>query len=145
MMDVLVTPVLLVEGGRVTLANAGARALLGRHILGEDVRVAIRHPAAAERLAGRGEPGPISLVGLGMLDQRWEMRVDDVENVRVVQLVDQTGSYAAERMRVDFVANASHELRTPLASICRTRRARTRRSARAFCAPCRTRRGACSD
>jgi two-component system phosphate regulon sensor histidine kinase PhoR len=32
-------------------------------------------------------------------------------------LVDQTGNYAAERMRVDFVANASHELRTPLASI----------------------------
>ncbi|MFK5108568.1 histidine kinase dimerization/phospho-acceptor domain-containing protein, partial [Klebsiella pneumoniae] len=34
-----------------------------------------------------------------------------------VHLIDQTGSYAAERMRVDFVANASHELRTPLASI----------------------------
>ena len=35
----------------------------------------------------------------------------------MVHLIDQTGSYAAERMRVDFVANASHELRTPLASI----------------------------
>jgi len=36
---------------------------------------------------------------------------------RIVHLIDQTGNYAAERMRVDFVANASHELRTPLASI----------------------------
>ncbi|HEX8421753.1 MAG TPA: ATP-binding protein, partial [Sphingomonas sp.] len=35
----------------------------------------------------------------------------------IVHLIDQTGNYAAERMRVDFVANASHELRTPLASI----------------------------
>ncbi len=36
---------------------------------------------------------------------------------RVVHLIDQTARDAAERMRVDFVANASHELRTPLASI----------------------------
>jgi two-component system, OmpR family, phosphate regulon sensor histidine kinase PhoR len=36
---------------------------------------------------------------------------------RVVQLIDRTGAYAAEQMRIDFVANASHELRTPLASI----------------------------
>jgi two-component system, OmpR family, phosphate regulon sensor histidine kinase PhoR len=37
--------------------------------------------------------------------------------MRIVHLVDQSGNYAAEKMRVDFVANASHELRTPLASI----------------------------
>ncbi|HWU96463.1 MAG TPA: ATP-binding protein, partial [Sphingomonas sp.] len=36
---------------------------------------------------------------------------------RIVHLVDRTGSYATERIRVDFVANASHELRTPLASL----------------------------
>jgi two-component system phosphate regulon sensor histidine kinase PhoR len=55
---------------------------------------------------------------LGTLDQRWEMRVGDTPGgYRVVHLIDQTGNYAAERMRVDFVANASHELRTPLASV----------------------------
>ena len=34
-----------------------------------------------------------------------------------MRLVDQSAGRAAERMRVDFVANASHELRTPLATI----------------------------
>jgi two-component system phosphate regulon sensor histidine kinase PhoR len=37
--------------------------------------------------------------------------------LRVVHLIDRTGSYAADKIRIDFVANASHELRTPLASI----------------------------
>jgi len=117
----IVEPVLVLADGRVEEANASARDLLGNHILGQDVRLAIRHPAAAERLTappGAGASGPINLVGLGTLDQRWELRVTDIpDGRRVVHLIDQTGSYAAERMRVDFVANASHELRTPLASI----------------------------
>ncbi|RXD03822.1 ATPase [Sphingomonas sp. UV9] len=120
-LDAIVAPVLLVQDGRVTLANRAARTLLGAHILGEDARVAIRHPAAAERL---GTPGPIDgerpieLVGLGTRDQRWEMRLGEAsDGQRIVHLIDQTGNYAAERMRIDFVANASHELRTPLASI----------------------------
>ncbi|MDK2766527.1 MAG: ATPase [Sphingomonas sp.] len=114
-------PMLLVEAQRVAAANRAARALLGEHILGEDVRVAIRHPAAAERLLNPvdGAPGgPIHLVGLGTRDQRWEMRVRALSGgARVVHLSDRTGAHAADRMRVDFVANASHELRTPLASI----------------------------
>ena len=119
MLDAIVAPVLLVRGGVVTFANHAARGLLGRHIVGEDVRVAIRHPAAADRLA-RGGPSdrPVELVGLGSPDQRWEMRTGEThDGGRIVHLIDQTGNYAAERMRVDFVANASHELRTPLASI----------------------------
>src|SRR5690606_2671109 len=36
---------------------------------------------------------------------------------RIVHLSDSTGAHAADRIRVDFVANASHELRPPLASI----------------------------
>ncbi len=119
--EAIVEPVLIVADGRVTNANRVALALLGKHIVGEDVRVAIRHPGAAERLASpmSGVPqGPINLVGLGTLDQHWEMHVGRAAGgQRIVQLVDQTGNYAAERMRVDFVANASHELRTPLASI----------------------------
>ncbi len=119
-LDVIAEPVLLVRSGNVTCANAAAKALLGRHIVGEDVRVAIRHPAAADRLtSGATLPGrPVELVGLGTPDQRWEMRTGETaDGARIVHLVDQSGNYAAEKMRVDFVANASHELRTPLASI----------------------------
>ncbi len=119
--EAIAEPVLVIADNRVEAANQGARELLGQHVLDEDVRVAIRHPAAAERLMrlDDGAPAaPIHLVGLGTRDQRWEMRVHTLgDGRRVVHLVDRTGSYAAERMRVDFVANASHELRTPLASM----------------------------
>ena len=118
-LDAIDEPVMLLRDRRVVLANEAALDLLGRHIVGEDARTVIRHPAAAECLAGDVPPArPVELVGLGALDRRWEMRVAPAgDERRVVHLVDHTGNYAAERMRVDFVANASHELRTPLASI----------------------------
>lgn len=121
--DVLETvpqPMLIMAEGRVLAANRAARELLGQHILGEDIRLAIRHPAAAEQLrdpAPANPDVPVHLVGLGTRDQRWEMRIRDAGDWRVVHLTDRTESHAAERMRVNFVANASHELRTPLASI----------------------------
>jgi two-component system phosphate regulon sensor histidine kinase PhoR len=42
---------------------------------------------------------------------------DPAQVRRLVHLADHSGAHAAEKMRVDFVANASHELRTPLAGI----------------------------
>ena len=120
LLEAVAEPVLLVRHGRVDLANRAARGLLGSHIVGEDARVAIRHPAAADRLAGAGpaDDRPIALAGIGGTDQHWEMRTGaGSDGTRVVHLVDTTARHAAERMRVDFVANASHELRTPLASI----------------------------
>ncbi len=122
LLDAIVEPVLLLRDARVHQANRAARTLLGNHIVGEDVRTAIRHPAAAERLIAETDADllsqPIELVGLGTLDQRWQMRVSRLaDGAKAVHLIDQTGSYATERMRVDFVANASHELRTPLSSI----------------------------
>ncbi len=117
MVEAIADPVLVLRGGRVALANVAARKLLGDHIVGEDARVAIRHPGAAEHLS-EGATQPVDLVGIGTLDQRWEMRAAPIgADARLVQLVDRTGQHAAEKMRVDFVANASHELRTPLASI----------------------------
>ena len=114
-------PLLLVTDLRVVQANAAARTLLGDHIVGQDVRLAIRHPAAAERLTGgpgATGSGATQLVGLGQRDQRWELRATRLPSGhQLIHLINLTGSYAAERMRVDFVANASHELRTPLAAI----------------------------
>lgn len=119
-LDALAEPVLLLEDSRIVTANRAARALLGSHVVGEDVRTAIRHPAAAQRLISDqgNSDGPVALAGLGSPDQRWEMHVADIgRGGRLAHLTDRSGSHAAERMRVDFVANASHELRTPLASI----------------------------
>lgn len=111
-------PVLLVADGRVRVANTAARALLGTHIVGEDVRLAIRHPAAAERLTPAAPDGATDLVGLGGRDQRVRMQVSTLSpGRRLIHLIDRTTSFAAERARVDFVANSSHELRTPLAAI----------------------------
>jgi two-component system, OmpR family, phosphate regulon sensor histidine kinase PhoR len=116
-LDAVADPVVLVENGRVVIANAAARAVLGAHVVGEDVRVAVRHPAAAQALAA-ADGNPVELYGIGSPDRRWEMRVAPVApGIVVMNLVDRTQHAAAERMRVDFVANASHELRTPLASI----------------------------
>lgn len=117
-------PLLIVRNRRVLLANAAARAILGPHVEGADVRLAIRHPAAAELLASEhADLGPedtrrIELVGLGEVDRRWVMTVSPLPNAsRLVRLSDRSETHASEKMRTDFVANASHELRTPLATL----------------------------
>ncbi len=114
-------PILIVRSGRVTAANEAAREWLGDYIVGSDVRTAIRHPAAAERLANPrpgSQGGTIDLVGLGRLNRRVEMRTIALPDAsRFVLLTDRTAIDTAEKSRADFVANASHELRTPLAAI----------------------------
>ena len=111
-------PVLLVENGRIAAANRGAKSLFGDHIDQEDVRLALRHPEAIERLANSDDADITEIVGLGGRDMHWEMHVATLEGGRrLIHLIDRSFRYAAERARVDFVANASHELRTPLAAI----------------------------
>ncbi len=120
-LEAILDPVVMVRHGRAIAANTPARLLLGQHIIGEDVRTAIRHPAASDYLTLPPEErgtAPIELVGLGAQERRWQMRATETApGTQIVHLLDQTGQHAAERMRVDFVANASHELRTPLSSI----------------------------
>ncbi len=122
LMNAIDDPSLLIVGRRVTKANPAAEELLGTHIVGEDVRLAIRHPAAAERLTGEASTEEsrvaMELVGIGQRERPWELIIHELKgNARFVRLADRSGAHAAEKMRADFVANASHELRTPLASL----------------------------
>ena len=44
------TPLLVIEGSKVTLASRSAQRLLGKHIIGQDVRMAFRQPQAIKLL-----------------------------------------------------------------------------------------------
>ena len=110
-------PLLLLREDRVVLANAKARGALGQHILGQDPRVALRHPAAIALLAA-GEAGTVGAQGLTGPRSNWQVRLQPVnDRYTLVELQNRTAEADLSRAHTDFVANASHELRTPLASI----------------------------
>ena len=116
-LDALSEPALLVERGRVQMANSAATGLLGGSIEGRDIRLVIRHPEALERLF-EGRAGDFDVSGIGEVERPWTLSVRALDSgAMLVRLVDRTATVAAERMRVDFVANASHELRTPLSTV----------------------------
>jgi two-component system, OmpR family, phosphate regulon sensor histidine kinase PhoR len=116
-LDHVDVPSLLVAGGQVSYANPAATALLGGHIVGENVRIALRNPAAVA-LVSSPRSGRIILHGLSVAGSVWEMACHVlVEEVRLITLTDMSGQASVARAHADFVANASHELRTPLAAI----------------------------
>ena len=117
LLDAIEEPALLVGDQRITAANGSARELLGARVEGSDIRLAIRHPEALEHILA-GHSGKIAIVGLDGAERPWELSVTSLgDDAQLVRLTDRSAARAAERMRVDFVANASHELRTPLATI----------------------------
>lgn len=111
------TPLLMTELNRVAIANEAARKVLGSHIIGQDVRVAFRHPEAIA-LMMQDQPGSALIQNLARRKDIWQMNRQIMdERFAVVELLNQTSEAQISRAHTDFVANASHELRTPLASI----------------------------
>lgn len=110
-------PMLMLDGNRIIVANKAAREAIGAHIVGQDARVALRHPAAVD-LLGRPGGGSTTVQGLTGPRSNWQMSCQPIdERYWLIELVNRTSEADVSRSHTDFVANASHELRTPLASI----------------------------
>ena len=110
-------PALVVEQQVVIAANRPARELFGESVQGSNVRLAIRQPQALEFILA-GKPGDIESTGVGALGRPWRLSLRSLTKSAVlVRLIDRSAAHAAEKLRVDFVANASHELRTPLTAV----------------------------
>ena len=81
------------------------------------MRLAIRHPQALEHILSR-RSDDIDVTGIGELGRSWRLNMRRLDGDSVlVRMTDRSAAVSAEKMRVDFVANASHELRTPLSTI----------------------------
>ena len=110
-------PMLMLDGSRIIIANAAARETFGRHVVGQDARVAFRHPVAVDILS-RPEGGSATIQGLTGARSIWEMRRAPIDGrYWLIELINRTAEADVSRAHTDFVANASHELRTPLASL----------------------------
>ena len=110
-------PALVVEGSIVRLANQAALRVLGGGIEGRDLRLAIRHPQALEHILA-GQSADVEVTGLVDPGRSWRILIRELSDGTVlVRMLDRSDAVSAEKMRVDFVANASHELRTPLSTI----------------------------
>ncbi len=108
---------LLFDRDRVFAANKAARAALGAHVVGQDGRVALRHPEAV-RLLDLPDGEGVAVRGLTGARSLWQLTRREVDaRYWFVELIDRTSEADISRAHTDFVANASHELRTPLAVI----------------------------
>ena len=110
-------PLLVLDRNRVMIANSAARMVFGKHVVGEDARVALRHPQAVA-LLDRTRGGSVTIQGLTTPRSIWQLTRHAInDRYWVVELHNRTAEADISRAHTDFVANASHELRTPLASI----------------------------
>jgi len=117
LVDALDEAAMVVDGDQIRIANRAARALFGAGIENHNVRLAIRHPRVLENVLAR-RAGEVEAAGIGDPGRSWRAYIRPLdEGLVLVRLADRSQSVSAERMRVDFVANASHELRTPLSAV----------------------------
>jgi two-component system phosphate regulon sensor histidine kinase PhoR len=110
-------PLLLIQNARIIMANGSARAALGQHIVGQDARIALRHPDAV-RLLDMADGESVIIPGFTGGRSLWQLNRRRIDGERwIIELSDRSSEADVGRAHTDFVANASHELRTPLASV----------------------------
>lgn len=115
--EAISVPMILTDETRIRAANAAARAALGTHLVGQDTRVALRHPQAIG-LLDLPDGSSVTAPALTVSDSLWQLTRHSIDSrYRVIELRDRTAEADMSRAHTDFVANASHELRTPLASV----------------------------
>ncbi len=111
------TPILVTRRNRIAIANRAARKLFGKHVIEQDIRIALRHPEAIA-LVESGGSGSASVKGLNARRDIWRINRKALDGeMAVIEFVNRTAEADISRAHTDFVANASHELRTPLAAI----------------------------
>ncbi|HTR13562.1 MAG TPA: ATP-binding protein [Roseiarcus sp.] len=118
--------VLVAADDRVAAANAPALRLLPGLRVGDPLVLALRAPDivdARRRVMASGETETVQWSERVPVERLFDVTVAPLSTsagnvvATLLTLRDFTELRRAERMRVDFVANASHELRTPLASL----------------------------
>ncbi|NBB13810.1 ATPase [Caulobacter sp. SLTY] len=131
LVESLPDPVLVIEGDpaepaarRIRFANAAARGLFTTRLEGARLVTALRNPEVLEAVdeALHGASGSALMETGGAQERVWAAQTRPLGEgpggrIALLTLRDETDVRRAERMRVDFLANASHELRTPLASL----------------------------
>ena len=127
MMEQLPEAVLLIgAGGRIERANAAAREFLGLSREAANVASVLRQPEVLEAVTAAldGEhPAAVEYRTIAPYERFVKAFAAPLplgpgaRAGAILLLRDETDMRRAERMRVDFLANASHELRTPLASL----------------------------
>ena len=116
-MEPIGLPLVLFDRERIVAANGAARMALGAHIVGQDARIALRHPEAI-RLLDMQQGGSVTIRGLTGARSLWQLTRHGIDDrFWMIELADRTTEADISRAHTDFVANASHELRTPIAAI----------------------------